>query len=91
MKNVFMIAVRFIGEVLYLHEDGLDFSTVFATGLFTEVGVEDLVGWDPGKGHTPLFSQHPDDHIWHAALRLMETQNIHLISFNFPPRSFCVT
>lgn len=56
--------------VLYLHEDGLGPSTVFAAGLFAEVRVQDLVCWNSGISYTLVSSQHPDDHIWHAILRL---------------------
>lgn len=68
----------------YLHEDGPSLSTMFATGLVTEVRVQDLVGWDSGISHTLLSSQHPYDHIWHAVLRLKETWNIS-ITQSFDP------
>lgn len=57
---------------LYLHEYGLGPSTVFATGLFAEVRVQDLVCWNSGISYPLLSSQHPDDHIRHAVLRLIK-------------------
>lgn len=60
---------------LYLHKDGLGLSAVFATTLFTEVGVQDLIGWNSGISYPLLPSQHPDNHIWHAVLRLMTINN----------------
>lgn len=40
---------------LHLHEDGLGLSTMFATPLFAEVRVQDLMCWNSGKSY-PLLS-----------------------------------
>lgn len=48
MNVLFLVA-------LHLHEDGLGLSTVFATSLFTEVRVQDLMCWNSGKSY-PLLS-----------------------------------
>lgn len=49
---------------------------MFPAGLFAEVRVEDLVCWNSGISYALLSSQHPDDHIWHAVLRLLKANFI---------------
>lgn len=54
----------------YLHKYALGPATVLADGLLAVGGVENLIGWDAGVGHTFLSSQHPYDNIRHTVLRL---------------------
>lgn len=54
----------------YLHKDALHSAAVLADGLLAVGGVENLIGWDSGVGHTFLSSQHPYDNIRHTVLRL---------------------
>lgn len=56
--------------LVYLHEDGLCLATVFSSSFFTMGGEEDLIGWDACISHALLSSQHPDNDIRHAVLRL---------------------
>ena len=57
---------------IYLHEDGLSVSTELPTGLLAVPGEQHLVGGDSAVGHPLLPSQHPDEHVWHAVLRLQD-------------------
>ncbi len=54
----------------YLHKDALRPAAVLADSLLAVGGVENLIGWDSGVGHTFLSSQHPYDNIRHTVLRL---------------------
>jgi hypothetical protein len=54
----------------YLQKDGLGFPTVFSRGVPTAGGVQDLVGRDSCISQSFLSTDHPDDDVRHAVLRL---------------------
>lgn len=59
-----------------LHKDSLSLPAVLATCLLTVGRIEHLIGWDAGVCDSLLSSQHPDNHIRHAVLRLVDTNDL---------------
>lgn len=66
--------------MMYLHEDGLRLSAMFPSSLFTMGRKENLIGRDASISHPFLSSQHPDDDVRHAVLRLQGKESISLSS-----------